>query len=145
MRQKDSSLAERRRTPDSTVPGAITFTGKRSHNHYCVQIEGREVTLTPATLNCLIELVLARGETETGFLQLPALEVFRVRRALDEALGAGAGKNLIETGGGEEYCLTISRAELRHHISVTACFPELVELQVVSAQHCKRLRQMVSS
>lgn len=127
---------------ESAFPLAITFTGERRHNHFRVQVRRQTVNLTASSLNILIDLVLAREDSETGFVQLPALDIFRLRRALDSALGPGAGKDLIETGGGEEYCLNIPRDELGSQVAVTACFFELVDLNVVSTLQGNKLKRL---
>jgi len=130
---------------EALTPCLITFTGDRRHNRYRVNIRQHAVNLTAASLNVLIDLVLRRDDSPTGFVRLPAVDVFRLRKAVDSVLGHGAGKDLIETGGGEEYCLAIPRSELGRQVDLRDSFLELVDLKVISASQCKKLRRLCKS
>lgn len=153
MRQKNASAQPKKqatqdRHPDlspldeSAFPPLITFTGERRRSRYRVKVRRRTVDLTAGALTILIDMVLAGEDSELGFVQLPALDVFRLRRAIDSAVGPGAGKDLIETGGGEEYRLNIPRDQLGTQVALTACFFELVDLNVVSILQCNKLKRL---
>ncbi len=117
----------------------IVFTGDRDNDHIQIQLHGTLIRLGAALLEPLVELVLERAHSETGYLQLEPVTVYRLRRALDEVLGPGTGKSLIETGLAQEYRLTIPRAELAAKVAVAASFAELETLKVISKQQLTEL------
>jgi hypothetical protein len=63
---------------------------------------------------------------------------------IDECVGPGAGKQLIETGCVQEYRLTIAKAKIAERVGVTHCFFELVDLHVVSTEEAETLRKTCS-
>ena len=70
-------------------------------------------------------LAVARAKPGQGFIQLCPVTVYRLRQAIDQAVGEGAGKTLIETGSSSEYRLNIPKNKLIGQIAVTPCFAEL--------------------
>src|SRR5215468_10451358 len=102
--------------------GEIILTGERRGDHYEVHLSGRPVGLTCSALSALVAMLVARGGTGTGFVQLSPVAVHRLRRAFDCAGGEGTGKTLIETGCGEEYRLTVPRGLLASWLRVDPSF-----------------------
>jgi hypothetical protein len=134
---------------EGTVPDAdfdltatIVFTGERRNNHYRVDVCRHPVELTANAITVLIKLVLAKQESKAGFVQMQALDVFRLRRSLDVALGPGAGKWLISTGGRQEYTLNIPHDQLADRVAMTVCFPELVDLKIVTREEVSKLLEL---
>ena len=117
---------------------AIIFTGERRNSHFQVLLYGQEAKLTAAALNLLVALVLSRADSGTGFMQAHPLDIFRLRRSMDAA-GRGLGKKLIETGGGEEYRLTICLEKVPLEVTITSSFLELIDLKVVSRTVANKL------
>jgi len=89
--------------------------------------------------------VLARTQHGQGFVELNPVTVFRLRHAIDDAIGSGMGRALIETGTSNEYRLTISMNDLRGSVALTPCFFELVQLNIVSRDKANKLEEAVSS
>lgn len=118
----------------------LIFTGERHEGHYQVVVKSQNVMLPPACLQALLKLVLARAGPGTGFVRLKRLTVFRLRKALATAVGPGAGQSLIETGGTQEYRLTIARHQLAAELASTPSFAELVDLNVVAKQQAVMLK-----
>ncbi len=136
-----SLAAGQRKNPKQTKPtrvATITFTGERRKNHYRVLFYGLETELTGTALNLLTELVLARADTETGYVQARPLDIYRLRRSMDTAR-RGIGNQLIDTGGGEEYRLAIPFDKLASEVAVTVCFLELIDLKIVSRLTAEKL------
>jgi len=123
----------------------IVFTGDRRNDRFRILVKGKAVELCRVGLNILIDLVIARADSRTGFLRACPVSVCRLRQALDESLGPGGGKGLIETGGAKEYRLTILPQQLGVALAIEACFVELVELKVVSLSRASQLLQLGSA
>lgn len=121
---------------------SITFTGDRRGDHFRVYVHGRPVELTANAVSLFVELVAARGHSGPGYVQASSVEVCRLRRSLDQAIAPGTGKALIETGSGQEYRLTIPRAQIGHQVEITTCFFELVELGVISGLQAEALKRL---
>jgi hypothetical protein len=126
--------------PDGSNRPTITFTGNRHNDTYEVILRSEVVELPRACLKALIGLVLARARSGQGFIQLNPVTVFRLRRAIDKAIGAGAGRSLIETGASEEYRLTFALNGLTSHVALTPCFFELAQLNIVSRESASMLK-----
>lgn len=120
----------------------IAFTGERRNGLFKVLVSGKVIELSRVTLNVLIDLVLARAASETGYLQARPVIIFRLRKAIDEAVVSGAGHALIETGGTHEYRLTIPRNRLSDQVDVAPCFVELVAIGAVSESQASEIRQV---
>jgi hypothetical protein len=55
------------------------------------------------------ELIVGRVTTRTGLVSVSPTTIWRLRQAIDEAVGReGVGDALIETGAGSEYRLAIA-------------------------------------
>lgn len=132
--------------PRKKHAAAVLFlSGQREHDHYQVGLRRKTVNLRHAELLALIDLILARANSDVGFVKIPSLVIFRLRRAMDKAAGKGAGAALIETGCAEEYRLTMPRAELKKLVAVDPTFFELEGLKVISAEQAKELRPFLRS
>lgn len=123
----------------------IVFTGNRGNDHYEVVVQGKVVELSLSCLKVMIELVIARRGTGTGFVRVNAVAICRLRRALDEAVGLGAGHAFVETGNAEEYRLAIPRHQIKAKLAITSCFLELVKLKAVSRDRASALRRLCHS
>ncbi len=117
----------------------ILFTGERESDHFRVQVLGKPIALAYAPWLALIDLVLARS-AGTGFLALNRVIVARLRKALEEALGPGMGKKLIETGCREEYRLTMEEGKIL--VGLDSTFAELEALHFLSEERASGLRKM---
>jgi hypothetical protein len=83
----------------------------------------------------LVALAHASIQTQSGLIPIPRLTIHRLRKAFP------AGKQLIRTGSGEEYRLTIPKSKIRARIGVTRCFFELVARHVITKDQAETLRQ----
>jgi hypothetical protein len=79
--------------------------------------------------------------SESGFIPVPRATIHRLRKTIDAHVGAGAGKQLIETGCVQEYRLTIAKAKIAERVGVTRCFFELVDMHVVTNAQADTLRR----
>ena len=130
------------KTPDKTAPSnnlLIVLTGSRRDDHFRVDVNGKPVLLTFACIAALVDLICARVRSDSGFLTSARSTIYRLRKAMDA--NAGAGKRLIETGSGEEYRLTIPKAELPTRVGVTACFFDLVARNLITEEQAEILRK----
>ena len=103
-------------------------------------MNGATLPLSCSSFQLLVELIIALASSETGALEAEAVAVCRLRAALDGALGADTGKRLIVTGMKGRYRLMVPRKKLRARIQLTACFFELVDLHIISAEQADTLR-----
>jgi hypothetical protein len=87
----------------------------------------------------LIDLIVARKRAPDGYLAIRPVVVHHLRHALDEALGPGGGKNLIETGCGQEYRCALPQGELAAHVQVTRGFVGMVERKIIPIQEANAL------
>ena len=127
------------------VAGAfILLTGSRRDDHFRIDVGDDTVFLPCASFSTLIDLIYARITSESGFIHMPRGTIHRLRNALDECVGPGAGKQLIETGCVQEYRLTIAKARIAERVGVTHCFFELVDLHVVATEEAETLRKTCS-
>ena len=120
---------------------ALVFTGSRRDDLYRIEVAGRAVWLPCASMGIVVDLVIAGIQTESGLIPCCKTAICRLRQALDEQLGAGAGQRWIETGGGQEYRLAIPKSKIGEQVGVTACFFELVGLRMVSEKDAETLRK----
>jgi hypothetical protein len=105
-----------------------------------VLIQGKPMWVSYGTFCGLVRLVLARGQTEGGFVADPDLlypvAVFRLRRALDQAVGPGAGDTLIERGLKGEYRLSIPVTR----VALGPDFEEIAGAGVLTADELAQLQ-----
>jgi hypothetical protein len=140
-----SSKNNRQKTAggEGTSLPTITFNGDRHNGHFEVRILGRTTLLPCALFRTLIDLVIARAETETGFLPENPVTIRRLRQAIDQAVKPGTGKTLIETGSGEEYRLTIPKEEILQEVAFERGFFELEGLKVITKLQADSIRSFV--
>jgi hypothetical protein len=104
-----------------------------------VLVHGKPVWVSYGNFCGLVRLVLARGQTQSGFVADPDLlypvAVCRLRRALDEAVGPGAGDTLIERGLKGEYRLSIP-------VTCVALAPDFEEIAGVGVLTADELAQL---
>jgi hypothetical protein len=132
-----------RRNRNKKDPGAgfaIILTGSRRDDHFRIEVGDEAVFLPCASFITLIDLIYARIISESGFVHVPRATIHWLRKAIDQRVGAGAGKQLIETGCVQEYRLTIAKAKIGKRVGVTRCFFELVDLHVVTNVQADTLR-----
>jgi len=106
--------------------------------------------LTYSQFSTLIDLIVARGTSPSGFVTAASLEVLeispvtisRLRNALDQAIGSGTGRELVETGCAEEYRLAIPADALRTQVVVEAGFFELELIGLITPQQAAALRRI---
>jgi hypothetical protein len=122
----------------------IILTGSRRDDHFRIDVGDDAVFLPCASFSTLIDLIYARITSESGFIHVPRGTIHRLRKAIDECVGPGAGKQLIETGCVQEYRLTIAKAKIAERVGVTHCFFELVDLHVVTTEEAETLRKTCS-
>ena len=120
----------------------ILFTGERHNNHFEVCVLGRKVLLSLAMLRTLVDLLIARANTEIGFLAQSPVTSRRLRRTIDQAVKPGTGKSLIETGSGQEYRIALARETVDEAVMTAPGFFELVSLKVISSQQAAQLRRI---
>jgi hypothetical protein len=113
----------------------LVLTGHRRDDHFEILFNQTPVTLTRTHLRALVQLVLARGARQTGLLRLPRVTICRLRQALDSVGGPGTGKQVIQTGCGEEYRLRPDTV-----VILVASFLELIDLGITSPQEVEVLR-----
>jgi hypothetical protein len=144
MTRHRSASARARAKPDNAkvaLQPIITFTGNRRNDHYEVLVHGQVVESRLACLKALIALVLAHAGSGRGFVRLNPVTVCRLRRAIDDVIGAGAGMILIETGISDEYRLMLPNKGLNGHVALAPCFFELVQLKIVSRDCATKLKR----
>jgi hypothetical protein len=122
----------------------IILTGGRRDDHFRIDVGDDAVFLPCASFSTLIDLIYARITSESGFINVPRGTIHRLRKAIDECVGPGTGKKLIETGCVQEYRLTIAKAKIAERVGVTHCFFELVDLHVVTTEEAETLRKTCS-
>ncbi len=146
-RSNASKLKSRSKSTDHAVSldPTIVFTGNRGNDRYQIIIQGKIVALSLSCLNVLIDLVIARGEAETGFVIVNAVAIYRLRKALDEVVGKGTGNAIIETGNAEEYRLAYPGYKLSATLAITSCFSELVKLKAVTMDRASALELLCQS
>jgi hypothetical protein len=110
----------------------ILFTGDRRKKRFRVIMIGLNVELTHAELNLLIELVCARLEDGNGYVEAHPAYIHRLRTTIDRDIGQGQGMDLIESGDGREYRLTMGKIEARCKVTLGAFFGEWVRRGSVS-------------
>jgi hypothetical protein len=133
-----------RRSRNKKDPGAgfaIILTGSRRDDRFRIDVGDEAVFLPCASFITLIDLIYARIISESGFVRVPRATIHRLRKAIDQRVGVGAGKQLIETGCVQEYRLTIAKAKIAERVGVTRCFFELVDLHVVTNAQAEILRR----
>ncbi len=91
---------------------ALLLTGERRNRRFLVRICGKPIWLSSTLFTCLCELVLARGRTASGFVQMSPMTIYRLRRVINRALGDRAVDDLIQTGADKEYRLNLGIAEV---------------------------------
>jgi hypothetical protein len=120
----------------------ITFDGDRHNDHFEVSLFGEKILLPCAPFRTFVDLVIARAESETGFLRKNPVTIRRLRKAIDEAIKPGAGKTLIETGSGKEYRLTIAKETIGQEVHFEPGFFELEGLKVISKRQVDCIRAL---
>jgi hypothetical protein len=139
---KPHALPGRHSNKKDPVAGVfILLTGSRHDDHFRIDVGDDAVFLPCASFSTLIDLIYARITSESGFIHVPRATIHRLRKAIDERIGPGAGKQLIETGCVQEYRLTIAKAKITDRVGVTHCFFELVDLHVVTPEEAETLRK----
>src|SRR5262249_26706406 len=120
----------------------LVLTGERSNRHIVLRIHGKALEVTYSQFTLLVQLVIARGTTLTGFIKdadsFHPAAVWRLRAAIDQVLGRGVGKSLIETGAGEEYRLGIPVT----YVAIELSYSELVRTGFLTAEQLKELRRL---
>ena len=116
----------------------IVFSGERSENHYVVAVSDKPIQLTHACLEALVELVLARQKSVTGYVPISRVCIRRLRESLNGA-GPNLGRMLIETGCGEEYRLRLPKDSLAKEISVDPSFLELGRMGALCQEQVEQL------
>jgi len=134
MNQQPARSRKKTVTTQSETPLlTLVFTGERRKRRFRVIINGSSVMLTRKLLQALIDLILARTQSEQGFTRLPKIIIFRLRQTLDKAVAPKTGKTLIETGGSAEYRLVIPGGRLSEQVRFTNCFAELCDSRVITS------------
>jgi hypothetical protein len=118
----------------------IIFTGNRRNDRYQVIVGDKIIEMPLSALKAMIDLALARHGPGNGYTRINPVVVFRLRRAIDNVVGPGMGKALIETGAVDEYRLTMPRDQLASVVALSPCFFELVDLDVVPAEQASELQ-----
>jgi hypothetical protein len=75
----------------------------------------------------------------TSYVAISPVVVHHLRCALDEALGPGRGKSVIQTGCGQEYRYALAPDELAAHVKVMPGFVAMAEMKVISSQEANVL------
>jgi hypothetical protein len=119
---------------------ALTFTGERRNRRLLVRIHAKSLWVSYGPFCGLVRLVLARGQTQSGFVTDPdvlyPVAVYRLRRAIDEAVEPGAGTTLIETGLGAEYRLAVPITD----VALAPDFLEIAGVGVLAADELANLQ-----
>jgi hypothetical protein len=126
--------------PRHEQAAVIVLTGRQVGNRIEFSSNGAPIHLSCCMFQLLVDFVVALVNHEAGALEADAVMVCRLRAAIDDALGAGAGKRLIVAGMKHHYRLAIPRAQMRSRIKLTACFFDLVDLNIISAEQADELR-----
>jgi hypothetical protein len=121
---------------------AIILTGRRLDDHFIVACHGTSTSLTLEALRALIKLILACPNEDSGTASVPRNTIYRLRKAINQALGRGVAERLIETGFGQECLLAIPPKELKSQVLVTPRFLGMVRLKVLSQADADRLREL---
>jgi hypothetical protein len=120
----------------------LVLTGERRDGHVLVRVGDQPLWLSYGHLCRLVRLVIAQGLTPSGFVADPDVlypqGVCRLRKAIDEAVGPGAGGALIETGVGREYRLAVPARE----VALGPQFPELFRLGLVTEEELAKLQTL---
>jgi len=97
----------------------LILTGRRRRRHYLILVKRREVWLNRRQFADLCRLVRARG-SDLEYVRLAPVTVRRLRAAIDEQLGEGAGMSIVETGDGAEYRLTFAPSTIARDKSLAS-------------------------
>jgi hypothetical protein len=133
-----------------TVTPVIEILGTVWQNRHAVRIEGFEARLTDNEMTALLRLVLGRLRTFGGRTVLSEawedrnschITAHRLRRALDAAVGGGAGARLVVSAGRGEFVLAVRREDIVVYDAVRELGPrvssELVEGLIREAERLR--------
>lgn len=109
----------------------ILFTGERRDRHFLVKVNDKKVWLPIALFRLLLQLVAARATSYPGFVKAARLKIHRLRHAIDDAVGAGAGKRLVGSGDREEYYVTIPQARASADQCLDPTFSDLFDHKII--------------
>jgi hypothetical protein len=125
---------------------ALLLTSERLSRRHVVVLHDHVLFLTSALFNTLAELIIARGTSLNAgfasgeqFLSVSRVPVCRLRREIDQAVGAGVGRQVVESGAGEEYRLALQLED----VALDGGIDELVRLGVLSAHQLTQLKALV--
>jgi hypothetical protein len=127
--------AREKNAPTKKSAVCVLLTGRRQDDRFRIDVHGTPIWLSCASFQSLVALAHASIQTQSGLIPIPRLTIHRLRKAFP------AGKQLIRTGSGEEYRLTIPKSKIRARIGVTRCFFELVARHVITKDQAETLRQ----
>jgi hypothetical protein len=126
--------ARQKNAPTKKSAVCILLTGRRQDDRFRIDVRGTPIWLPCASFQSVVGLALASIQTQSGLIPVPRLTIHRLRKAFP------AGKQLIRTGSGEEYRLTIPKSKIRARIGVSDCFFELVARRVITKDQAETLR-----
>jgi hypothetical protein len=127
---------------------ALILTGCRRPGKYVVLVHGKEVPLSGALFQALVDLVLALLTSQSGYSHIPScqgnsepqrvrLVIHRLRRAISAVCGDSLGQSLIVNGPTTQYRLALNPAQV-------AVLPSFFELTAshVNADMLERLAKL---
>ena len=120
---------------DDNSASALLLTGERRNRRFLVMIYGKPVWLSSTLFACLCELLLARERTTSGFVHMPPMTIYRLRKAINRALGIMSIDDLIQTGADQEYRLNLRIAE----VTLDTSFVELRDKHLLAEQDVDHL------
>ena len=119
----------------------LLLTGDRHDNRIHVQFYGTSELIPCASLEALVEMIVARIETESGYCEIARRTILRLRKEIDACAGPGCGRRLLETGFKGQYRITTRKSDILTRIGLTPCFFEFVDLAIISLGQATTLRR----
>lgn len=119
----------------------IQLSGTVRGQSYICRMSDIDIELTHAELEILVDLVDAKLSSVTGLSFLPSLPasnnnhkhqlIYRLRRAIDEALGAGTGRRIIISGPRTSFYINVSANNILVHPTIAELAPHHLSDAVV--------------
>jgi hypothetical protein len=129
------------KTDGTSLDLDMLLTGNRHDHRIGVLFFGQPAMISCASLEALVEMLVARIETASGYCEISRQTIFRLRKGIDACGGDGCSLRLIQTGFKGQYRITASKSDFSTRIGVTACFFELVDLAILSPSQAETIRQ----
>jgi hypothetical protein len=97
---------------NTSQPPALLLTRESRDSHCRIELDGQPLWLTESDFQTLCALVAAKTGGSSEFAHVERMRVSRLRHAIDEVAGSGAGLRLITSHRKQNYALTLPRSDI---------------------------------